>query len=99
MPPPAPCRDVVLYSAPQLISFVGSKRIKLPFFLPRIIMKRKDYAILIELECIHERLCRILGKRSHVYELLPNVSRMKLDKKESITLLKRECIKTLLEIH
>ena len=39
MPPPAPCRDVVLYSAPQLISFVGSKRIKLPFFLPRIIMK------------------------------------------------------------
>ena len=55
-------------------------------------MKRKDYATLIELECIHERLCRILGKRSNVHELLPNVSRMKLDKKESITLLKRECI-------
>lgn len=61
-------------------------------------MKRKDYATLIELECIHERLCRILGKRSNVHELLPNVSRIKLDKKESITLLKRECIKTLLEI-
>ena len=61
-------------------------------------MKRKDYATLIELECIHERSCRILGKRSNVHELLPNVSRIKLDKKESITLLKRECIKTLLEI-
>ena len=61
-------------------------------------MKRKDYAILIELECIHERLCRILGKSSNVPQLLPNLSRKQLDKKECITLLKRECIKTLLEI-
>ena len=61
-------------------------------------MKRKDYAILIELECIHERLCRILGKSSNVPQLLPNLPRKQLDKKECITLLKRECIQTLLEI-
>ena len=61
-------------------------------------MKRKDYATLIELECIHERLCRILGRSSNVPQLLPNFSRKQLDKKECISLLKRECIKTLLEI-
>ena len=53
-------------------------------------MKRKDYAILIELECIHERLCRINGKRNQL-DLLS-------DKKHSMSVLKRECIKQLLDV-
>ena len=53
-------------------------------------MKRKNYATLIELECIHERLCRINGKRNQL-DLLS-------DKKHSMNVLKRECIKQLLDI-
>jgi len=53
-------------------------------------MKRKDYAILIELECIHERLCRINGKRNQLD--------ITSDKKHSMSVLKRECIKQLLDI-
>ena len=53
-------------------------------------MKRKNYAILIELECIHERLCRINGKRNQLD--------ITSDKKHSMSVLKRECIKQLLDI-
>ena len=53
-------------------------------------MKRKNYATLIELECIHERLCRINGKRNQL-DLLS-------DKKHSMSVLKRECIKQLLDV-